>query len=167
MTRDSDDDALRWEGDDDPTLAPGWKAVGQPVASSAAAERGGAEAARGTTDHDGDGRHAASAQVDADERETETGAQTGSVELVVLGILAGVYLLYAVGWFITALRTTSPGISVVGDAMYTLGLWLAVLAAPCWFALALRSRGRRIRLAWLIAGVVVLAPLPFVLGVTA
>ena len=33
MTRDPDDDALRWEGDDDPTLAPGWKTVGEPVRS--------------------------------------------------------------------------------------------------------------------------------------
>ena len=31
MSPDPDDDALRWEGDDDPTLAPGWKRVGEPA----------------------------------------------------------------------------------------------------------------------------------------
>ena len=156
MRPDSEDDALRWEGDDDPTLAPGWKAVGAPAAASASgADTTGTAAS-------------ADERTERDRRDdVERPAQTGSVELVVLGILAGVYLLYTIGWLITALRTSAPGISLVSDAMYSLGLWLAVLAAPCWFALALRSRGKRVRLVWLIAGVVVLAPLPFVLGAAA
>lgn len=183
MTRETEDDALRWEGDDDPTLAPGWKTVGPPVAataggagSAAASDAPGETAATAATAAEV-GAAATAAEVgaadtdaDADEADDDRAApapQTGSVELVVLGILAGVYLLYTIGWLITALRTSAPGVSIVSDAMYALGLWLAVLAAPCWFALALRAGGRRARLAWLIVGVVVLAPLPFVLGVTA
>ena len=156
MRPDSEDDALRWEGDDDPTLAPGWKAVGAPAAASASGADTTGTAASADERAEGDRSD-----------DLERPAQTGSVELVVLGILAGVYLLYTIGWLITALRTSAPGISLVSDAMYSLGLWLAVLAAPCWFALALRSRGKRVRLVWLIAGVVVLAPLPFVLGAAA
>lgn len=171
---DADDDALRWEGDDDATLAPGWKAVGKPAplkrvsktarvaGESAAVDAvpGGPGATTGTdagTDEDGDGEAAEPA-----------GAQTGSVELVVLGVLGGVYLLYTIGWIITALRTATPGTSIVGDFMYSLGLWLAVLAAPAWFVLALRgARTGRSRLVWLVVGAVVLAPLPFIFGVTA
>lgn len=171
MTRETDDDALRWEGDDDPTLAPGWKKVG-PTVKAPAPDAGsgalGSAAASGVREPAGagDGADLDADADDADEVKPGHAAQTGSVELVVLGILAGVYLLYTIGWFITALRTSVPGISVVSDTMYALGLWLAVLAAPCWFALALRAGGRA-RFVWLIAGALVLAPLPFVLGVTA
>jgi len=157
---DADDDALRWEGDDDPTLAPGWKTVGKPVplAESAA----GADASE-TVDVAG-GESAVVATAD----DADAAPQTGSVALVALGVLGGVYLLYTIGWLITAVRTSAPGTSVVSDAMYSLGLWLAVLAAPCWFALALRgARTTRSRFVWLVVGAVVLVPLPFVLGVTA
>lgn len=147
MSRDSDDDALRWEGDDDPTLAPGWKAVGTP----APATDPGSTAVNGDDD-----------EGDAD------AAQTGSVELVVLGVLGGVYLLYAVGWLIVAVGTSPPGVSIVGDAMYTFGLWLAVFAPALWYGLVLLTAKRpRARLAWLVLGAIVLVPLPFVLGVTA
>ncbi|MGI9823977.1 DNA polymerase III subunit gamma/tau [Agromyces sp. Marseille-Q5079] len=179
---DPHDDALRWEGDDDPTLAPGWKTVGSPVPTrpeptTASGDDG--PDTDGKVDADADATTVADAAAshrevddadagdDAVDEAAPAPAQIGSVELVVLGVLAGVYLLYTIGWLISALRTSSPGVSIVSDFMYSLGLWLAVLAAPCWFALALRSRGRRSRLIWLIAGVVVLAPLPFVLGVTA
>jgi hypothetical protein len=159
MTREPDDDALRWDGDDDPTLAPGWRRVGNaaPVTDSPEGD-GGADASP-----------AAPAEVQADtDGETSTRRQTGSVELVVFGVLAGVYLLYTVGWLLTAVRTTLPGTSIVADAMYQLGLWLSVLAPALWFGLvyAVVAKPAR-RILWLIIGAVVLVPLPFVLGVTA
>jgi hypothetical protein len=107
------------------------------------------------------------AESDADEAAAER-RQTGSVELVVFGVLAGVYLLYTVGWLLTAVRTATPGTSIVADAMYQLGLWLSVLAPALWFGLvsAVVARPAR-RILWLVIGAVVLVPLPFVLGVTA
>jgi hypothetical protein len=148
MSRDSDDDALRWEGDDDPTLAPGWKAVGNAAPATEAADAG-TDVAEGTS-------------------EADAASQTGSVELVVLGVLGGVYLLYAVGWLIVAVGTPPPGVSIVGEAMYTFGLWLAVFAPALWYGLVLLTSTRsRPRLAWLVLGAIVLVPLPFVLGVTA
>lgn len=157
MSRENDDDALSWEGDDDPTLAPGWKRVGNAVSATDASPE-----AAATAD---DGEEAAET---ADDDAPAVRRQTGSAELLILGVLAGVYLLYTVGWLLTAVRTDAPGTSVVGDAMYTLGLWLAVLAPALWFGLAYAvvSRPSR-RLLWLIAGAIVLVPLPFVLGVTA
>ncbi|MFE6967593.1 DNA polymerase III subunit gamma/tau [Agromyces sp. NPDC057679] len=164
---DADDDALRWEGDDDATLAPGWKAVGTPVPLTGAATTAPATGADSDTNAD-TGTTADEEGIDDDAAAPAGAAQTGSVELVVLGVLGGVYLLYTIGWIITALRTATPGMSVVGDFMYSLGLWLTVLAAPLWFVLALRgARTARSRLVWLVAGAVVLAPLPFIFGVTA
>jgi hypothetical protein len=156
MSRDSDDDALRWEGDDDPTLAPGWKAVGNAVPATEAVDTG-TDAAGGRSEAAAGGRS-----------EADAAPQTGSVELVVLGVLGGVYLLYAVGWLIVAVGTPPPGVSIVGDAMYAFGLWLAVFAPALWYGLVLLTTKRsRPRLAWLVLGAIVLVPLPFVLGVTA
>jgi hypothetical protein len=155
---DSDDDALSWAGDDDATLAPGWKRVG---ATAGAAPAGASESAP-TTDASAAASSRPDAPADAEPK------QLGSVELVVLGVLGGVYLLYTVGWLLTAIRTSAPGLSVVGDAMYGFGLWMSVLAPALWFSLvAVLVKRPALRLVWLAVGAVVLVPLPFVLGVTA
>jgi hypothetical protein len=142
MARDSDDDALRWEGDDDPTLAPGWKTVGnavpledQPTASEPEAEK------------------------------TDAAAQPGSAELVLLGVLGGVYLLYSIGWLISATTAPPDLADPVAQFMYSLGRWLAVAAPALWFGtvLWLAAEHRRARLLWLIAGAVLLVPVPFLL----
>lgn len=158
---DSDDDALSWAGDDDATLAPGWKRVGSAVPADGGADAS-AEAARAA-------RAEPSAEPAAPEggalAATESGHQTGSVELVVLGVLGGVYLLYAVGWLIVA-TTPAPDLGdPVAAFMYGLGRWFAALAPVLWFGATLwlaAGRGRA-RLLWLIAGAVVLVPLPFLL----
>ncbi|MFB6609471.1 hypothetical protein ACFCVO_04075 [Agromyces sp. NPDC056379] len=155
MSRDPDDEALRWEGDDDPTLAPGWKAVGSP-ADVPAAEGGSPDTNEAAPDA---------------EPETTTGeatdapAQTGSAELVVLGVLGGIYLLYAIGWLVAALGEGQLFADPVAQFMYGLGTWFAVLAAPLWFGavLWLASGNRRARLIWLIVGAVLLVPVPFLL----
>ena len=54
----------------------------------------------------------------------------------------------------------------VAQFMFGLGNWFAILAVPLWFGVTLwltAGRPRR-RLLWLFAGVVVLLPLPFLLG---
>jgi hypothetical protein len=147
MTRDSDDDALRWEGDDDPTLAPGWKTVGEPVELRGA-------------DVDGDEAPARDAEPAPD-----AAPQTGSVELVVLGVLGGVYLLYAIGWLLVATTAAPPLADPVAEFMYGLGRWFAVAAPALWFGavLWLSAGHRRARIAWLVAGAVLLIPVPFLL----
>lgn len=155
MTREPDDDALRWEGDDDPTLAPGWKRVGEPAPIEAATDAPDAPDA-------GDAVPSA-ATVAADE--TDARRQAGSVELVVLGLLGGVYLLYSIGWLIWA---STPAVELgdpVAQFMYGLGRWFAVLAPVLWFAavLWLAAEHRRARLLWLVAGAVLLVPVPFLL----
>ena len=87
MTRDPDDEALSWGGDDDPTLAPGWKTVGRPVPLAGVPDEA-TDAATGAVD--GEAEHATS------DSEADGPVQTGSVELVVLGVLGGIYLLYTI-----------------------------------------------------------------------
>lgn len=180
MTRDPDDDALSWAGDDDPTLsaspaasaapatgpqtdgahadgaqsalAPGWKVVGEPGTVSDGAHT--------------DGEHTDDVQSD-DEPSAADAAAASSAALIVLGVLGGVYLLYTVGWVITAGRVPNGSTDIVGGFMFDLGLWLAALAPALWFALSLwlTALGSRWRLFWLLLGVLVLLPVPFVVGV--
>ncbi|MGR0219465.1 hypothetical protein [Agromyces sp. ZXT2-6] len=151
MSRDGDDEdeALRWEGDDDATLAPGWRAVGTPVPVARPADE--------TTD--------AAASATAAERAD----QPGSAELVLLGVFGGVYLLYTLGWLFTVIGFGAPGgdDDPVAAFMFDVGLWLTVAAPALWYAVAfIATRGRpRARLLWMLAGAIVLVPLPFVLGV--
>lgn len=156
MSRDGDDEdeALRWEGDDDATLAPGWRAVGTPVPASApAGERTDAASSVTATEPGGS---------------AEAADQPGSAELVLLGVFGGVYLLYTLGWLFTAIGFGAPGgDDPVAAVMFDLGLWLAVAAPALWYAVtfvATRARPRA-RLLWLLAGAIVLVPAPFVMGV--
>lgn len=167
MSPDPDDDALRWEGDDDPTLAPGWKVVGGPSRSegSDTAASGQAGESNGATATDRvDGDEGAETTAETDE-EADAAAQPGSAELVLLGVLGGVYLLYSIGWLIWAVSPPPDLLDPVAQFIYGLGRWLAVLAPALWFGavLWLASERRRARLLWLIAGAILLVPVPFLL----
>ncbi|MBG6240015.1 hypothetical protein IWX78_003006 [Mycetocola sp. CAN_C7] len=146
-----DDDALTWAGDPEatepatgerqksPRISGGWKVVGKP------------------------------GQVAAPATEKTSGAsQMSSVALVTFGILAGIYLLYTIGWLIAVQRNSVAPTDVVGAAMHTVGLAFAVLAPALWigatFWLTRASRSLRPRFVILLAGVVVLAPWPFIVA---
>ena len=165
MNATRDDDALNWAGDDDPTLAPGdngkaapnttalpegWTIPHQTASANLPAATG------QTTDADA----AAADTTEAD------GAALSSAALVGMGILAGMYLLYTIGWFIGVARGVAPVGGPVAEFMFSLGAWLAVAAPLAWFGVTCWLTGghQRARLAWLLIGVVVLAPLPFIIG---
>ncbi|MET0780972.1 MAG: DNA polymerase III subunit gamma/tau [Microbacterium sp.] len=174
-----DDDALAWGGDDDPTLDLGSlpadaepDAVTEPVvedaeipetpdAAPAALPKGYTAVGKGS---DEVGR------VNADGSVTMPGERVpmGNATLIGLGILGGVYLIYAIGWVIGGLRLQdTPGTTyLVTDVMYQGSLWLAVLAPLMWFGtvflLTLHSKSW-VRFAWLIAGVALLLPWPFIM----
>lgn len=169
MSPDPDDDALRWEGDDDPTLAPGWKVVGSPsrseptdaAASAPAAETNGATAVEDERTGTDGGRAESLDEAD----DADAAAQPGSAELVMLGVLGGVYLLYSVGWLIWAVSPVPELGDPVAQFMFVLGRWFAVLAPALWFGtvLWLAAEHRRARLLWLIGGAILLVPVPFLL----
>ena len=174
MTSSRDDDALGWAGDDDPTLVSGGTAaVERTSPSTTDAQAPGAS----TTDAPAD-RDSATPDTDLPDGWAVTGSPGGYVDapaepaslsspaLIGLGILAGVYLLYTIGWFIGVGRLTSGLTDPLGQFMFSLGTWLAVAAPAVWFASSYwLTRGKpRLRWTWLILGAVLLAPLPFIAG---
>ena len=180
MTNGRDDEALRWDGDDDPTLdagssrAPGSHTAPAPepdhAAEPVALPEGFTAVGRGsdrverldaapTTEGDDAAASATSAQVAAP-------AQLGNAMLVTLGVVGGVYALYVVGWIIGGLRLAGTAQFLVDPAAYQAFLWLAVVAPLLWFvtvyALTRHSRAW-VRVVWLVAGVALFVPWPFLM----
>jgi hypothetical protein len=93
--------------------------------------------------------------------------QMSSSLLVTYGIIAGIYLLYTVGWIIAATRTSSGSADILVQIMFQLGQFLAIAAAPLWFVTVFtltRARKPLVRLLWLVLGLLLFVPLPFILG---
>ena len=96
-----------------------------------------------------------------------TTSATSSVLLVAYGVFGGVYLLYIVGWVIGVQRDTFTSGNLFFEIMYQFGEFLAICSPVLWFGLVLiLTRGRRavIRVLWLVVGILLLAPWPFILS---
>ncbi|QCQ16264.1 DNA polymerase III subunit gamma/tau [Microbacterium sp. RG1] len=150
-----DDDALSWDGDDDPTLAP----QVAPRRSASAAEVGATPAKRLDAE-----TKAAPASV-SDDGDAEPAAMS-NVALVTLGVFGGIYLLLAVGWFIGGSRLQFVAQLFINPAAHT-AAWILAIAAPAvWFATTMvltRSRPMWLRIVALVVGAVVLLPWPFLM----
>ncbi|MCR2811583.1 DNA polymerase III subunit gamma/tau [Microbacterium sp. zg.Y1090] len=156
----TDDEALSWEGDDDPTLAPGPAAPALPDGYRAV----------------GKGSEQVGADSDADAAEglldTADAAAPGmsNAALVGVGVFAGVYLLLSIGWLLGGARLQLVAQLFLDPVAFQITLWMAVLAPPIWFGTVfLLTRASRVwvRMVLLAAGAVLLVPWPFVLaGVT-
>lgn len=148
-----DDDALTWAGDSEPVDAPARNAT--PGTDAGPAVTSGWKVV---------GKPGRVATAPEDHRP----GQLSSVGLVSYGVVAGVYLLYTIGWLIAAQRTVGAPTDIVGGAMFTVGLWLAVLAPALWIAATFwvtrGSASFRARILSLSVGVLVLAPWPFIVG---
>lgn len=178
MTEQRDDDALSWAGDDDPTLdpsgareivhGPGEPAEEVDLRESIAVEPvptpEPAPAATKSTASRSTAPSSTAAAAKPLERE-----QMSSAMLVTLGIFGGVFLLYSVGWLISAFRPDAavPN-DTVGAFMFNVGQGLAVAAGPVWMAATLwLTRGSKpyVRIAMLALGVLLVLPWPFLRGV--
>ena len=158
MTSGTEDDALSW-GDDDPTLHPGSAsrepAAGEPVALPA----GFTALGKGST---GVGR------IERDGTVVLPGepAPLSNTMLITVGVLAGAYLLFTIGWIVGGLRLQGTAQFLVSPVGYTLALWLAVAAPALWFGTVLlltRATASWVRVAWLVGGLLLLIPWPFVM----
>lgn len=170
MSTPRDDDALSWGGDDDPTLdvgrtrntavGPGDEdvSVDAPTAPPAlpdgytAVGKGSAEVGH----IDADGTVAL----------PEEPVQMSNTVLVTLGILAGAYLLFTIGWVIGGLRLQGTAEFLVSPVGYTVAFWLAVAAPAVWFLTVFvltRTSRAWIRVLLLIGGLALLVPWPFIL----
>ena len=199
MTSAREDDALSWDGDDDPTLdvgvAPradvprtvegstsagntavpplpdGWTAVGKGAAE--------AQVDAAATDA---AKHPASAALSESTAVSETSAAAdpaplGNAALVSLGVFGGIFLLYAIGWYLGATRlaayqeVTGYGLAIglrtlADDFMFLGWVMLATLAAPIWFITSVYlTQGARFwkRFVALLGGAVLLVPWPFLM----
>ncbi|GAA1848490.1 DNA polymerase III subunit gamma/tau [Microbacterium koreense] len=167
--KDRDDDALSW-GDDDPTmdvagsesraLPEGYTAVGKGSEALARSEDAASidDGARAEVESTG--------TEDAPDEDSEPAAQMGNGMLIALGIFAGVYLLFCVGWLIGGLRLQTAALFVVSPEAYQPALVLAVAAPLIWFGTTLfvtRGRAAWLRIVWLVGGVVLLVPWPFIM----
>lgn len=147
MTSDSDD-ALTWDGDEastpkDPALPRGWNAVGKGSGEVGRVEDDGTVTPADETDRPG----------------------ISNAMLLVLGVVGGVYLLYTIGWVVAGLRLRPLASFLVDDAMFLPWFVLAIAAPALWFLASwVLTKGKAgwIRIAVLIAGVVLLIPWPFV-----
>jgi len=93
--------------------------------------------------------------------------RTSSAMLVVYGIFGGAYLLYIVGWIIAVQRDTFTQASLFSEIMYQFGEFLAIASPAIWLgAVLLLTRDGRVlpRVVWLLVGLLLLAPWPFILG---
>jgi hypothetical protein len=76
------------------------------------------------------------------------------------------YLAVTVGWIFAVQQLSSGSASLFGEILWQFGEFLAMLAAPLWFAATLTlTKGRRplVRVGWLALGFGVLVPWPLVL----
>jgi len=165
-----EDDALTWDGDDDPTLetgaasSPGDETVTDAAASDPVVLPAGYTAV-------GKGSESAAApaapESDADAEAQPGRRQMGNAALVGIGILSGVYLLLTVGWLLGAGRLQFVASLFLDPVAFQITLWLAVLALPLWFVTVVwltRTTRAWVRFSLLIAGAVLLVPWPFVLA---
>ena len=88
---------------------------------------------------------------------------------VLLSVFGGLYAVWTVAWVLAIVAAPTQQASSLLDAiMYQFGEFLAIVASPLWFGVVWwlsGSAGFRPRLAWLVAGLVVVFPLPMVLPV--
>jgi hypothetical protein len=99
---------------------------------------------------------------------TEPPASLGNVALVSLGLLGGIYLLYTVGWLLGGSRTALVISPFLAPSAVVPAQWLAVAAPVLWFGatmLLTRASATWVRFVWLVIGVFLLLPWPFVSGV--
>ena len=164
--RDDDEDALGWAGDDDPTLAP----VGVPARRPAAdAVTGGAESAapRKTVLDEAEEAEDRAVESELAAAEAES-AQLSSAALIGYGVIGGVYLLFTIGWIVSFARYEQPIDVDFTVLSHRIAQSLAVAAVPLWFvATLLLTQRKDVRWAflWLVVGVLVLVPWPFLMGV--
>lgn len=97
--------------------------------------------------------------------------QTSSALLIVYGIFVGVFVLYIVGWILAIVQINEGGLPVDGvlpQIMYGLGEGLAIAAPLLWFfgvLLLTRRASVFVRILWLVLGLLVTAPWPFIIGI--
>ncbi|WP_278101868.1 DNA polymerase III subunit gamma/tau [Microbacterium proteolyticum] len=174
MSTPRDDDALSWDGDDDPTLDVGEKRAAepeqpeplQPEAEPLRPEPRPTSADPGPRAPAVDSAPTGEAAVE----EQAARAPLGNVGLVGIGMIAATFLLFAIGWLVAGFRLRDLGLPIPDVTVLALTIG-AALAPLVWFVtvLALTRTWRTWqRFLLLILGILLLVPWPFLsLGASA
>ena len=102
----------------------------------------------------------AGAEVEAEEAPGSPGRSAATAAFLVP------YLALTVGWIFAVQQLSSGSASLFGEILWQFGEFLAMLAAPLWFAATLTlTKGHRplVRVGWLALGLAVVLPWPLVL----
>ncbi len=156
MIADPDDDALSWGSGSDPSHVDG----PAPVVA----------AASGATPVSASAAPPPSAPRTEVIVEPAVKPAIGSLQLVTYGVLAGVYLIYTLGWVVSIQRLNKVQVvstDALNAVLFGFGEILAMASPALWFAATLTlTRGRKpiVRLLWILVGLVAVIPWPFVLG---
>lgn len=175
MSTPRDDDALSWDGDDDPTLDVGEKRVLEPEPAPLHPESE-SEPLQPELHAPSAAPIARHPQIDSDPAEDTSDAgeaaraPLGNVGLVGIGMIAATFLLFAIGWLVAGFRLRDLGLPIPDVTILALTIG-AALAPLVWFVTVLaltRSWRTWQRFLLLILGVVLLVPWPFLsLGASA
>jgi len=181
VTSGTDDDALSWDGDDDPTLDVGPSASRPAGADPAAVSLpdGFTAVGRGSdrlqpnsatllpSDEEAPAGVEADVEAEAQQMAAPVPAPAlGNAMLIAVGVFVGAYALYTIGWIIGGLRLQGYARFLVAPVGYQVSLWLAIAAPAIWFAtvwLLTRASKVWIRIVWLVVGLALLIPWPFIL----
>jgi hypothetical protein len=140
MSTDPDEEALRWAGDSDLD----YPKQAEPAADAA----------------DGD-------LTDADEDAASAAKPANPLLVVAYGIIGGIYVLYSVAWLIAVTADPFSRDTLFAEIMAQFGEFLAIAAPLVWLAVTVlltRNRSALLRLGWLVGGLILLFPLPYLLG---
>lgn len=133
---DADDEALRWAGDEEQGRAAPRLGADREPVADVSLEDEGSDEAPGSG-----------------------GRRVATVAFAVP------YLALAIGWIFSVQLVDSPS-QLFGAILWQFGEFLAMLAAPLWFAATLmltRDSAPRVRVGWLALGLLVLLPWPIIL----
>jgi hypothetical protein len=100
------------------------------------------------------------------EETTERPATPGML-LITYGVLAGIFLVYTIGWIAVVVNSGYTAPDLLGEIMWQLGEFLAIASPALWVATVLlltRDRKPLVRLLLLLVGLLVVIPWPFLLG---
>ena len=139
-------DALTWQGDEE-------RGLEAPIRRRAKLTA--ADAADG---HAGD-------LLDDDEVDDATG--TSASALVLTGVLAGISLIWVLGWVSVIGGSTITFTDLLGEILYQFGEFLAIASPAIWFGAVLvlgRDRPAATRIRWHALGLIATAPWPILIG---
>ncbi len=103
--------------------------------------------------------------VGPDESTAAEPSATSSILLVAYGLLAGAYAIFTAGWVTSVLRSSTTLSNLPAEILYQLGEFLAIALPALWFTAVLWIERRPPRrLLWLLIGIPLVVPWPWVLG---